>query len=103
MSALAALGLESGQLRDLGLQGGEARLEGSHVSRGGAVLVVDDVGGGVLHISLEVLGPVEEVVHEVLGVVDDVFDEPSNGVLALGHEASLVLGASNSPGGLRYA
>src|SRR6185436_13247514 len=79
---LAGLGLERGELLDLGLQGGQAGLEGGDVGGGLALVVVDGVGDGVLGVGLEVLGPVEHVVHEVLGVVNDVFDETGESVLA---------------------
>src|SRR5581483_630898 len=85
-SGLAAgLGLERGQLVDLGLEGGEARLEGRHIGGVIAVVIVNDVLGGVADVGLEILGPVEQVVHEVLRVVDDVLEEAGEGVLAAGH------------------
>src|SRR5207237_1195249 len=61
-----------------------------------ALVVRDDVGHGVADVGLEVLGPFEQVVHEVLGVVDDVFEEPGEGVLALGHDDQALAPASCS-------
>src|SRR5581483_9129625 len=96
-SALGCLGLQGGELVDLGLQGGEAGLEGGHLGGRRAVLVVvDDVLGRVPDVGLEVLGPVEQVIDEVLGVVDDVFQEAGEGVLALGHDDQALAPASCS-------
>src|SRR5581483_2742427 len=96
-SALGSLGLQGGELVDLGLQGSEAGLEGGHLGGRRAVLVVvDDVLGRVPDVGLEVLGPVEQVIDEVLGVVDDVFQEAGEGVLALGHDDQALAPASCS-------